>query len=346
MPTAPRLPSVAGSFDLSQLTFPLPRGVALLGLAALSVLGALSLVGACQRETPGAPPSAAATRASRVIPTSASAVDFASALLEPERIVALPEQALEYSLLHTLPPRFASTARFDVYLAEPILALGPDLVLADAFQAPETTQRLRQAGVEVFTLPVIGSWRDARAALVQLGERFGRAERASELCAELDARVARLEQRAASGPRLRAVVYSSFGGVGSTAGADTTIDDVLRLAGLDNAAALAGRSGHTDLSFEALIALDPELIVVSAPLKAPPSSQGDLGGASERVLLAAPALAELRAVRERRIVALPAWLFATNSFEIVRAAELLREQVELLAPDAAATPPGAGSRAR
>lgn len=338
MPTAPRLPSVAGSFDLFHLTFRAPRRAALLGLAALTALCA------CQREAPGAPP--AATRAVRVIPTSASAVDFASALLEPERIVALPEQALEYSVLHTLPPSFAGTARFDVYLAEPILALGPDLVLADAFQAPETSQRLLQAGVEVLTLPVIGSWREARAALVQLGERFGRSERASELCADLDARVARLEQRAARGPRLRAVVYSSFGGVGSTAGADTTIGDVLRLAGLDNAAALAGRTGHSDLSFEALIALDPELIVVSAPLKAPPSAQGDLGGASERVLLSSPALAELRAVRERRIVALPAWLFATNSFEIVRAAELLREQVDLLAADSAATPADAGSRAR
>lgn len=338
MPTAPRLPSVAGSFDLFHLSSRLPRRAALLGLAALTALCA------CQGETPGAPQTP--TRALRVIPTSASAVDFASALLEPERIVALPEQALEYSVLHTLPASFASTARFDVYLAEPILALGPDLVLADAFQAPETTQRLVQAGVDVFTLPVIGSWRDARAALLQLGERFGRAERARELCAELDARVARLEQRASSGPRLRAVVYSSFGGVGSTAGADTTIGDVLRLAGLDNAAALAGRSGHTDLSFEALIALDPELIIVSAPLKAPPSAQGDLGGASERVLLAAPALAELRAVRERRIVALPAWLFATNSFEIVRAAELLREQVDLLDASRAATPAGESSRAR
>jgi len=340
MPTAPRLPSVAGLSGLSHLPTSLPRR------AALSALAALALLGACQHEAPVAHAPSTPPAELRVIPTSASAVDFASALLEPERIVALPDQALEYSVLHTLPPSFVRTARFDVYLAEPILALGPNLVLADAFQAPETSQRLIQAGVEVLTLPVIGSWSDARAALLQLGERFGRAERARELCAELDARVASLEQRAPSAGRPRAVVYSSFGGVGSTAGADTTIGDVLRLAGLDNAAALAGRSGHSDLSFEALIALDPDLIVVSAPLKAPPSAQGDLGGASERVLVAAPALAELRAVRERRIVALPAWLFATNSFEIVRAAELLSERVGSLPPLPARPPTGAGAKTR
>jgi hypothetical protein len=45
-------------------------------------------------------------------------------------------------------------------------------------------------------------------------------------------------------------------------------------------------------------------------------------------LLAEGALRELRAVRDRRIVALPAWLFATGSCEIVTGAEELAERVE------------------
>lgn len=265
-----------------------------------------------------------------MLPASASAVDFAAALLEPEEIAALPDQALEYSQLHELPARFASTPRFDVYLAEPVLALGPTLVLADPYQAPETSARLRQAGVDVLTLPVIASWSDARAALSMLGDRLGRTARAKELIASLDARVERLRARSAGAPRLRALVYSNFGGVGSSAGANTTLDDVLQLAGLENLATSAGRVGHFELGFEGLIALDPELIIVSAPLRAAPSAQGDLGGAAERVLLSAPALASLRAIRERRIVALPAWLFATGSQELVQAAEALRDAVDEL----------------
>lgn len=266
----------------------------------------------------------------RVLPASASAVDFAVALLEPEQLAGLPEQALEYSVLHALEPRFAAIPRFDVYLAEPVLALGPTLVLADAYQAPETSERLRHAGIEVVTLPVIANWGDARRTLLELGGRLGRESRATELAAQLDERVKRLGERANAAPRRTALVYSSFGGVGSTAGAQTTIDEVLRLAGLDNLVASAGRVGHLDLGFEGLIAFDPELIVVSSPLRLPPSAQGDLGGASERLLLGAPALAQLRAVRERRIVALPAWLYATGSHELIRAAEGLRDSVDEL----------------
>ncbi len=266
----------------------------------------------------------------RVLPASATAVDFATALLPAERLAGLPVQALEYSVLHDSAAQFAARPRFDVYLAEPVLALAPDLVIADPYQAPETTERLRHAGVRVVTLPAIASWSDARSTLLDLGAQLGVSERAAKLCAEFDARVERLAERAQAAPRRRGVVYSNFGGVGSTAGAHTTIDDVLRLAGLENCIATQGREGHIDLGFEGLIALDPDVIVVSAPLRLPPSAQGDLGGASERVLLQASQLASLRAVRERRIVALPAWLFATGSHEIVSAAEALREALDEL----------------
>lgn len=292
------------------------------------LLFALTAGLACERPRPAAAPSA--KRPTLVLPASATAVDFATALLEPEQLAGLPEQALEYSVLNALEPRFAAIPRFAVYLAEPVLALGPTLVLADAYQAPQTTERLRHAGIEVVTLPVIATWSDARRVLLDLGARLGRDERATELAAQLDERVKRLGERASAAERRTALVYSSFGGVGATAGSQTTIDEVLRLAGLVNLVARAGRVGHLDLNFEGLIALDPDLIVVSAPLRLPPSAQGDLGGASERVLLGAPVLAHLRAVRERRIVALPAWLFATGSHELVRAAEALRDAVDEL----------------
>ncbi len=333
-PLRSRRPSVARSPLSVPQTLPTRRDT-VAGLVSLCAAAALSACGPATEPVSGldskALGAAGADRgALRVLPASASAVDFATALLEPGEIAALPEQALEYSQLHELPERFERTPRFNVYLAEPVLALGPTLVLADPYQAPETSARLRQANIAVLTLPVIASWSDARATLGMLGDKFGRAERARELIGELDARVARLREHASRSRRWRALVYSSFGGVGSSAGAKTTIDDVLALAGLENLAATAGRTGHFELGFEGLIAFDPELIVVSAPLRMAPSAQGDLGGAAERVLLSAAPLSTLRAVRERQFVALPAWLFATGSHELVRAAEVLRERVDAL----------------
>ncbi len=254
-----------------------------------------------------------------------------SALVEPERIAGVPEQALDYSTLHDASASFAGIARFEAYLAEPVLALRPDLVLIDPWQAPETSQRLRSFGVRVVALPEVRSWSDARSALEQVGREVGEVERARVLIESLERRVEHLRASAASRPHWRAVCYSNFGGAGSSAGSGTTIDEVQRLAGLENLIATSGVSGHVGLSFEELLNFDPDVILVSQPLRGPAGPAGDRGGASERILNAEATLQGLRAVRERRIVALPAWLFASGSHELVHAAEVLVVELDALA---------------
>ena len=113
---------------------------------------------------------------------------------------------------------------------------------------------------------------------------------------------------------------------GDAAGRKTSADVLFGLAGLQNAAAAAGIVGHSSVDLARLIALDPDLIVVSLPAEpdhAPPSAS---------YLLSEPELAELSAVRERRIVALPARLFSTTSLELLTGAELLADEVERLFP--------------
>jgi ABC-type Fe3+-hydroxamate transport system substrate-binding protein len=152
--------------------------------------------------------------------------------------------------------------------------------------------------------------------------------------AGLELRVAALAQRTAPRGRLRAISYSNFGTQGHGAGSGTTIDEILRLAGLENAAATAGRVGHVSLSFEELILLDPDVIVVSTPLHTDVAHAGDRGGASETVLLSEPSLAGLRAVRERRIARLAPGLFACASQRVVDAAEALAAELERLDAEA------------
>ena len=94
--------------------------------ACLLLLAAL--VCACSRtepaEAPGTPGDAPP---SRVVPASATAVDFVAALVGPERIAGFPEQALEYSSLH-------DDARFAVPL-EHVRTLAE--ALAGARRGPE-----------------------------------------------------------------------------------------------------------------------------------------------------------------------------------------------------------------
>lgn len=276
---------------------------------------------------PGAP-----SPARRVVPASATAVDMLAALVEPERVAGFPVQALEYSVLHGDPAAFRDHPRFDVWLAEPVLALAPDLVVVDPWQAVETNARLAEAGVRVHRLPEVADLPEAYAALEALAEAVGADEgRLDALLADCAAREARLEQRAAArGRRFEALCYSNFGAAGWTAGARTTLDQVMRLAGCTNLAAEAGRSGHVELTFEELLVLDPEVILVSRPLAMGVGPAGDRGGASEELLRSEAALAGLRALREDRIVALPAWLFATGSHEQLTAAEALADELDRL----------------
>jgi iron complex transport system substrate-binding protein len=279
---------------------------------------ALLALGGCRHgpATDGSPQLPAAPQ--RIVPASAAAVDLVSALVGPDRVAGLPAQALDYSGIAALGEKgeaFLRLPQFHTYAAEPLLALSPDLVLADTWQLAETTARLREAGVPVIALTSLESLEDVRRSFTQLGDVLGVPERARAALAELDARVAALQDGAQRRSGRTVLAYSNGGAGGWIAGAGTAADAWIRLAGLENAA--AERVGHQRCSFEELLLMDPDLLVVSGP------GAFDRKGATERLLRTAPALAGLRALAGERIVVLPAWLYDTVSQHIVTAAEEL-----------------------
>lgn len=279
------------------------------------------------------------SRPQRLVATTARSVDFLAALCDPSEFVGFPEQALEYA---TLEPEYEAAlggaGRFYSYTAEPVLRLAPDLVVADLWQSADTHGRLEEAGVPLIVLPELVEWSDVRTTLLALGLLLDREDRAQTVVRDAETRMQALVARTADKPRLRALTYSNFGSKGFTAGQGTSVHEVLQLAGLDNAIAREGRGGHLELTFEELLRVDPDVIVVSAPLNTPVSHTGDRGGASEAILKGEPSLANLRAVRNHSIVVLPAGLFATNSHRMVKAAEVLLDAVEALTAPAGGGP--------
>jgi iron complex transport system substrate-binding protein len=262
----------------------------------------------------------------RIIAASARLIDFCAALVPPERIAGYPEQAIEYTTLGPLQAEFASRPRFRDYLAEPVMALVPDLVLADPWQSADTRARLSDAGIPVCVVPEANTWREMCEMLGIVGRLLGEEEAAAREIAELEARVAALRARRRASGALRAVCYSSFGTQGFSAGKGTTIDEAMQLAGITNAFSEAGMRGHQTITFEALLEIDPDAFVVAQPLNAPAGPAGDRGGAAEQLLRNEPTLAELRAVRGGRFLRLPAGLYASASQGIVRAAEVLADE--------------------
>ena len=148
--------------------------------------------------------------------------------------------------------------------AEAILALRPDLVVGSGPGSPRLARLLDRFAIPHLDLGHATSLAAARERFLRLATRLGRAEKARRLLAALDRRLAALRTRVA---RLDAVVprpralYLTPSGV--TTGADTYIDEVLRLAGIENALAAAGVRGWSALSVEGLIAQPPDLFVRS-----------------------------------------------------------------------------------
>lgn len=308
------------------------RQVSTVLLAALAACGGAQPQGAIAVEP--LERATAAPEARRIVPASARAIEFLADLIGPERVAGLPEQGFEYATLGADEARWASLPRFTTYLAEPVLALAPDLVLCDPWQSVETNQRLAEAGVSVVLLPDTVTWQESARVLEQVGRVLGVEERAAAVVKDLEERVATLAHFARSSGAQSAISYSNFGSQGFGAGSETTIDHILVLAGLENAAATAGRVGHVNLTFEDLILLDPDVIVVSTPLHTEAGHAGDRGGASEAVLLSEPSLAGLRAVREKRIARLPPGLFACASQRVVDAAEALKAELTRIRSEA------------
>lgn len=277
----------------------------------------------CSRESAGASAPSPST-ARRIVCGNAAATEFVCRLVEPERVAAFPEQADDYVSIDLKAGGFERVPRFSRYVTETLLALAPDLVVTHEWQSADTTSVLRSQGVHVIVLKSATSYEEIRTTLTDLGRQLGAEERAAAIVSELDSRVAALGVSARKRAGLRALVYTNDGTGGSTAGAKTTPDTIIKLAGMKNAAAEAGLTGHVTLDFERLLALDPDVLIVSK------LSRGDGGSPTRAVVESSPALANLRARKLGQIVEISAAMMAADSPPIIDAAELVVLDVDEL----------------
>lgn len=274
----------------------------------------------------------------RIIPANAGVVDMITELVDPSRVAALPITADDWSRIGTNPEGYEQHARYPEFKAENVLAHEPDLIVTSPFNAPDTIRSIEEAGIPVLKMPDTFDLDTVIEALTLLGKLLDVEARATELIADLRRRERALLERHEGKPALRAVAYANYGFGGTGQGANTTQNEVFRLAGLRNALAEAGHVGVVKLNYEDLLALDPDLLIVSF--------REDNGiGVTGDLLEAEPALAELRAVKENRMLELPARHFFTVSQELLYGGEALADELDrwLAAREPAA---GAGAAAK
>ncbi|AZY50464.1 heme/hemin ABC transporter substrate-binding protein [Bordetella avium] len=176
---------------------------------------------------------------------------------------------------------------------EGVLALKPDLVLAsEQAGPPDTLKRLSEVGVKVLRVSDEPSLHSLETRIGQIAQALGVPSEGEKLWAEVRTKVQEAQDLPASG--LSAVLLMNRSGAPQAAGADTSADLILQLAGLKNV--LAEQQGYKPLSAEGIGALAPEVIVVT--------DASVLASGGMEKLYQQPGLASTPAARRRCIVAM------------------------------------------
>jgi iron complex transport system substrate-binding protein len=177
---------------------------------------------------------------------------------------------------------------------EAVLSLMPSLVLADARTGPpETLEAIRNAGVPVVIVPEVWSLEEIRSRVEVIAQAVAHPERASQVIEESSSKPPRVKGSPVVAflyLRGNAAVYL-LGGDGSGA------DSLLEAVGAVDAGSKAGLEAFTPLTPEALVALEPDaLLVMQKGLE----SVGGIDG-----LLGLPGVEQTPAARDRRVIVVP-----------------------------------------
>ncbi len=151
---------------------------------------------------------------------------------------------------------------------EAILALDPDLVIAAEIISPENVQVLIDLGLPVYWQANPTDYDGLYQNLLDVAEMTGHTEEAIVLVADLQTRVASVETTIADAKDAPSVFYELDATDPAnpwTTGSGTFIDYIITMAGGMNAAA-ALQGEYAQISAEELIAVNPEIILLSNAL--------------------------------------------------------------------------------
>ncbi len=184
--------------------------------------------------------------------------------------------------------------------AEGMLALRPDILIgSEEMGPPPVLAQLRDAGVRVEMLSSKADLNSLQASLQRIGTLLGEPQRADQAFTAYQQRLQQqadwllIAQRQQATPGVL-LLLGHAGGSPMVGGKHTSADWLIERAGGRN---LATHNGFKALSTEALLALDPEVVII-----ADRSLSGDAARAA--LLQQNPALAATRAARNQRLLML------------------------------------------
>jgi len=229
-------------------------------------------------------------------------------LVEPSRIASLTYLVAEPHNSVYAPQ--AEGIHLNHGLAEEIIPLQPDLILAGAFAAHSAVTLLKKLQFPVVIVDLPYSMEQTYQHIRDVAQQVGEPERGEQLIQTMQQRLANVQDDTRNQPRQRALLYSPNG---YTAGSGTLKHDAIELAGLINVAAEQGITGYGTLSIEELLFTQPQQLLINDPGTAPHSLAHQY--------IQHPALS--RHFGDARITRIPSRLWSCAGPQVVTAVEQL-----------------------
>ena len=142
---------------------------------------------------------------------------------------------------------------------EDVLALRPDLVIADPYWRPETIARLRARGIATLALPPADSYGAIRAQVGEVAAAIGQRRRGAALVAGMDRALAAVPHGVGRGAT--AAYYQRRGFL---TGAGTLVDDLMHRLGLANLATRLGKPPLARVGLEEMALARPDYLIVES----------------------------------------------------------------------------------
>jgi iron complex transport system substrate-binding protein len=224
-----------------------------------------ALLGVAVFSAAGSAETAVAAEPKRVVSINLCADQLVLQLLDRERIASV--SFLGADPLYSAVAEQARGIPLNHGLAEEILRLDPDVVVAGTYTSRATVGLLRRLGFQVVEIGLPRDIATVRRQILDLAKALGVRQRGRSLVASFDRRI----EAAAPGDAARrpaAVIYEANG---ITIGGGELADAALQVAGFRNLAAEMGARGMASLPLERLVLAEPDLLVLQTEDDAPPS---------------------------------------------------------------------------
>ncbi len=258
-------------------------------------------------------------RPERIVSLTPSNDEILCALVDEKRIAGLSKFSQDGAT------SYASDAarRINVFVdrnAEQVVSLRPDLVLAARYTKVDLKGLLAETNTPLVITTDFRNFADIEANVRLIGQAVGEEGRADAVIGEMRRKLIAARSRLRPESAGLRALYLASGNF--TAGAGTSIHEILTAAGLKNAAAEAGINGHVKIASEQIAHINPDVILIPSGYERYRGFRGLLENDSQ--------LSAVSAIKENRIVEVPARSVLTVSHHVADAVETLIETIDRL----------------